>query len=368
MGDGLSLSFLGTFEVWYDGAEASDFESDKARALLAYLAVESDRAHRRDALAELFWPDFPSSRARRNLNQAVLNLRDTIGDREAEPPFLLSDRQTLGFNPDADFYLDVADFEQLLVACRRHDHPDASTCAACMERRARAVDLYRGDFMRGLNVEGSANFDDWIAARREGLHRSAIDALAVLSTYFEQRWELDRARWYSRRQIEMEPWREAAHMQLMRLLAHGGDYGAALKQYRQLEEVLEEEFGVPPGEAAQQLRRRIHAVWSQPERRALPAPSGDFVGREAERAEAALLLAQPTRRLLTITGPGGVGKTRLALAAAAQKGESFADGAHFVDLQPIETAGFLSAIADALPISLSGRQPPRVQFIDYLRD
>jgi len=106
----LSLTLLGAFQATLDGEPVTGFESDKVRALLAYLALETDRPHRRDELAEMFWPDRPPGVARNNLKQALANLRKVIGDREAAPPFLWVSRAELQFNPDGAHWLDVDHF------------------------------------------------------------------------------------------------------------------------------------------------------------------------------------------------------------------------------------------------------------------
>ena len=94
----LSLSLLGPFQVTLDGQPVTGFRSNKVRALLAYLAVEADRTHRREVLAGLLWPDWPDRDALSNLRYALSNLRRVIGDRQAEPSFLLITRDTLQFN------------------------------------------------------------------------------------------------------------------------------------------------------------------------------------------------------------------------------------------------------------------------------
>ena len=101
----LSVSLLGAFGAALDGQPVSGLESAKVKALLAHLAVESDRAHTRQALAGLLWPEFPEASARRNLRQALFNLRRSIGDDRAETPFLLADRETLRLNPEADLWI-----------------------------------------------------------------------------------------------------------------------------------------------------------------------------------------------------------------------------------------------------------------------
>ena len=111
----LSLSLLGPFQVTLDGQPVTSFKSNKVRALLAYLAVEADRPHRREVLAGLLWPDWPDRDALSNLRYALSNLRRVIGDRTAEPPFLLITRDTLQFNTASDHSLDVADFERQIA-------------------------------------------------------------------------------------------------------------------------------------------------------------------------------------------------------------------------------------------------------------
>ena len=101
----LSLSLLGPFRLMLEGQPGTGFKSNKVRALLAYLAVEADRPHRRDVLAGLLWPDWPNRDALNNLRYALSNLRRVIGDREAKPPFLLITRDTLQFNAAGDYRL-----------------------------------------------------------------------------------------------------------------------------------------------------------------------------------------------------------------------------------------------------------------------
>ena len=98
---------LGPFQVALDGQLVTDFESNKVRALLAYLAVEADRSHTRDRLVDLLWPHSHDQGAHANLRHALASLRHTIGDHEATPPFLLITRDTIQFNTASDYVLDV---------------------------------------------------------------------------------------------------------------------------------------------------------------------------------------------------------------------------------------------------------------------
>jgi len=110
----LSIRLLGPFQVTLMGKPVTAFQSDKARALLAYLAVETDRPVRRETLAGLLWPESSEHSARTNLRSALANVRQVIGDRDAEsgvdPPCLLVTRQTVQFNPEGEAWTDVAAF------------------------------------------------------------------------------------------------------------------------------------------------------------------------------------------------------------------------------------------------------------------
>jgi DNA-binding SARP family transcriptional activator len=106
----LRISLFGNFEVILDGRPLIRFGTDKTRALLVYLVVEADRMHRRAHLAGLLWPDLPESAAHHNLSQSLLLLRRALGEKTAALPFLLASWQTLCFNPDSDYSLDMATF------------------------------------------------------------------------------------------------------------------------------------------------------------------------------------------------------------------------------------------------------------------
>src|SRR5512136_1193048 len=109
----LELSFLGPLQIMLDGQPVTGFEADKVRALLVYLAVESAHPHRREQLATMFWPGWPDASARTSLRNALSNLRRAIGDEAADPHFLDITRETIQFNPQSSYWLDLAEFERL---------------------------------------------------------------------------------------------------------------------------------------------------------------------------------------------------------------------------------------------------------------
>lgn len=375
----LNLNVLGPLRITLADAPIPKFESDKARALLVYLAVESDCPHRREALTGLFWPELSEEAARNNLRQTLYNLRRALDDPAANPPFLLSSRAEIQFNPASDYALDLADFDACLAACAKHPHRKMETCAACVARLRSAVDLYRGKFLSEFFIKDSAEFEEWAVARREATHQRALEALTLLADYDEQHGAPDAACRYALRQLELDPWREQAHRQLMRVLARRGQPDAALAQYETCRRLLVRELGVEPSPETRALYERIKSGnWSASESDAsaraveaspLPTQLTPFVGRERELAELAELLGDPHCRWLTLVAPGGMGKTRLALQLAANQRHQFAHGAAFVSLAALRsTEPLAAAIADALGFAFSGPSSPRAQLANYLRD
>jgi predicted ATPase/DNA-binding SARP family transcriptional activator len=372
----LSISLLGPIQVTLDGEPVTGFATDKARALLAYLAVEADCPHRRDALAGLLWPDQPQRKARQNLRQALTHLRQAIGDCPAGEPFLLVSRETIRFNPDYDHWLDVAAFTDLATACAAHRHRRLATCLPCIRRMEQMVKLYRGSFLEQFFLSDSDTFEEWALLKREWLQQRVTEAFSQLADYCERCGEYKRAQGYTRRQVRLEPWREEAHRQLMRLLALDGQRSAALAQYETCRRMLAEELGVEPADETTTLYEGIRTgnislLISRPPTppRSFPFSPTPFIGREEELAALAELLANPDCRLVTIFGPGGIGKTRLALQAAADQAGAFEDGVAFVPLASISSAEHLApTIADALGIPPRSNQDPKDQLLNYLRE
>ena len=163
---GISIRLFGGFAVTLDGEPVTGFDSNKVRALLAYLAVEADRAHRRESLATLLWPGYPERSARTNLRNALSNLRTAIGDREAEPPYLLTTRETVQFNVASDHCLDTATVKQAATS--------PETLSA--DELVAAADLYEGDFLAGFTLADAVAFDDWAATTRERVRRAGAGA------------------------------------------------------------------------------------------------------------------------------------------------------------------------------------------------
>jgi DNA-binding SARP family transcriptional activator len=189
----LFLSFLGSFEVRLRGQLAT-FATDRTRALLAYLAVEANRPHRREALATLLWPNQTEEAALRNLTQTLVRLRQAIDDYHATPPFLQITAKTVAFKAETA-ELDVVRFQTLRAACATHSHSSLAVCPVCVKRLEQAAHLYRGEFLQGLFLTGSEPFEEWALFKREQLYRQALDVLHQLTVHTPRRNVMPNASW-----------------------------------------------------------------------------------------------------------------------------------------------------------------------------
>ena len=319
----LSISLLGTCRIILDGKPVTALESDKVRGLLAYLAVEDGRPHRREALATLLWPDAAPQNARQNLRRALYNLRQALEGHKPEGQYLDASRQTIELKPASDYWLDVGTFQALYQASQAHPHRSLDACPACIEHLGQAVALYRGDFLAGLSLPNSDSFEEWRLFKQEALHDQVLEALTHLAAYYERRRDYGAAAGHLRHQIELEPWQEAAHRQLMRVLALKGDRSAALQQYETCHSTLVEELGIEPDGETRSLYERIAVgdldqalIEAQNPYKGLraftEADAADFFGRESFVQRLAGAVRQPG--VAVVMGASGSGKSSVLQA------------------------------------------------------
>ena len=246
------ISLFGSFEALVHQEPANGFRSDKVRALLAYLCIEAEQPHRREKLAGLLWPDLPERSARTYLRHALANLRRVLSDpsESDEPagraPFLEITRQTCQFHHRAGACVDVLTF---LAALQATQDP--------LAHLEEAMALYRGELLEGFSLPDSTLFEEWLLLQRERFQRLALNALHRLVESYTLQGEYERALGYAWRQVEMDPLREGAHRQLMRLLAYARRASEALAQYESLCRVLTEELGTKPLSETAQLYEQI---------------------------------------------------------------------------------------------------------------
>ena len=243
-----------------------------------------------------------------------------------------------------------------------------------------AINAYEGEFLAGFYVTKAAVFEEWTASQREYLHQQALTALHQLTNHAITQQNPDEGIPLAQRLLQMDPWRESAHRQLLHLLAMNGQTSAALKQYQNCQNILATELGIEPSPETETLANTIkngrYQNWQTPQTSTQPAhnlPSDltSFVGREAEINLLQTYLDDDVTRLISIVGMGGIGKTRLALACGRREVENgrFPDGIFFVPLQPLTQSNQIGqATADALSIQLQGHASPDKQIATYLHN
>ena len=321
----LALAFLGSFRATLGDEPVSGLQSPRLQALLAYLAVETNRKHARRALGEMIWPNRPEGEALEALRYALSNLRTAIGDREAAPPFLHITRTTLRFNTASDYTLDVDCFQQQIASAE-----SASEDPTAIDALESAVALYRGDFLEDLFLPDAVAFEEWILLQRELLARQMASALRRLVIVHERDGAYDTAQIWAEQRLRIEPWNEAAHRQLMRTLALSGQRARALVQYETCRQRLNEELGVEPGRATQALYQAIRegqlvAATRRGTTLEAPVPSTPLLAREEELARLEQFLGEVLAgqgRVVFVTGEAGSGKTALWRAFARRAMEA----------------------------------------------
>jgi DNA-binding SARP family transcriptional activator len=353
----LALYLLGPFRATLDREPVRGLQSARLRGLLAYLAVERGRELRREALASLLWPERPDREALTALRCALANLRSALDDRRAAVPLLLAGRGSVQLNPAGDSWLDVAEFERLAGV----GAGDPAPADLSPERQryfaglTTAAQLYRGPFLHGLSVGDSPAFEEWMLFKGEEYRRRVLSVLDELTSRQLAHGQAGEAAGWARRQLELDPYREEAHRQLMAALALGGERSAALAQYEACRRVLAQELGCEPDDETKALYAQIRdgtllrpagrrgdaatrrdpvsaslalPVSASLDRREPPVPASRFVAREQELARLGSLLDRAVAGrggVALIAGEAGSGKSALLDEFARRAGKAHGD-------------------------------------------
>ena len=348
----LKVRLLGKFDVRRDGRPIT-IASRPAQSLFAYLILSAGTAHRREKLAGLLWPDSLEETARDNLRHALWRIRKAL-DSASPTRFLRADDLTIKFEASSDYWLDAAELER------------ANESAATDELMA-VLSEYQGELLPGF-------YDDWVVSEREHLYSIFEHHMARLMSLLqdEKRW-LDILDW-GERWIKLGQKPEPAYRALMSAHAAKGDMSKVAATYERCVKSLRE-FGIVPSGQTKDLYENLKSGKETPKTSPvstkplvketssnIPVPLTSFIGREKELKEIARLLS--SSRLLTLTGPGGVGKTRLAIQTAHDSVKKFKDGVFWVGLVGLSDENL---IPQEIAQSLNLRQVPNVPLIEVLK-
>jgi predicted ATPase/DNA-binding SARP family transcriptional activator len=335
------LRLLGSPALEWEG-KSYPLPFERRSQLLAYLALKRAWVGRAE-LASLLWPDVGDKLAYTNLRKTIFRLRSLPW-----APEVRSEGGALRF----DAATDVADFEAALRGNRAEE----------------ASRLRRGEFLDGFDDDASEAWSSWLGFERERLRTAWRGALVGrLGEAIEPAEGLE----LSARLLEADPLDEAAMRAQMAFLARDGRSAQARQIYGDFVARLAQELGLPPPADLKALHDSLaaSAVSAIAPPAAMPVPSNDgFVGRSVELRQVASLLSQSDCRLVTVVGPGGVGKTRLVQRALGELASAYADGAVFVSLEDAGVASDItSRMARELGVPLAGRRDPLGEVIEFLR-
>ena len=337
----------------------------KAASLVKLLALASGHRLHREQVMDLLWPHLGKRAAANNLRQVLYGVRRILAPTNGYL-YLASDGESLVLCPRGDLWVDVDAFEEAAITARRTREPAANRAA---------LDLYAGDLLP------EDRYEAWAEDRREGLRQLYLSLLVALAKVYEEGGEHESALDALRKTTAEEPTLEEAHASLMRLYALSGRPEQALVQFERLRDILARMLGLRPAEATGRLRDEIAAgrfPLSTPDEpppvedpgsageHNLPEPMTSFVGREREMVEIKRTLA--LTRLLTLTGAGGSGKTRLALEVARDLVGAYPDGVWLVELATLSAPDLIvQEVAGTLEVKERPDQPLSDTLVDALR-
>ncbi len=316
------VSFLGTVAL-KSGENSVLLETRKATALLAFLCV-TGQDHRREALETMFWGEHDQQSAQSNLRRNLSSLNKSLHGE-----MIFADREKVGLKPGSPVLIDCKTFHDTVERARKHSHSENRICSSCMNELEEAINLYRGDFLSGFNLQDCPEFDEWQFFQREGFKQELAWALEQLGNGYAILKEWEKAIKHVRNWVSQDRLNESAQRKLIELYAQNGQRNAAIRQYEECQRILKNELGQELGKQTKNLYQRLLASTDDTEETAvrnesllltklyIPPVRPDAV----ERARLTALIEQGTGMPLTlVSAPAGFGKTTLLSAWAAQSG------------------------------------------------
>jgi len=248
----LRARLFGKFRAEIDDRELTGLGSSHTRELICYLLVYRNRPHPRETLASLLWDTQSTAQARKNLRQALWQLQAILTAHTVDhaQAWLDIDPEWVGVNPEAELWLDVAEFEAAFGMVRGVQGTDLQPHQ--VRGLENAVRLYQGDLLEGW-------YQDWCLYERERLQQMWLAILDKLLAYCETHGLYEDGLAHGSLALSCDRAREKTHRRVMRLHYLAGDRTSAVRQYQRCVASLEQELGVEPSERTQALHKRILA-------------------------------------------------------------------------------------------------------------
>lgn len=318
-----------------------DFISQKSIVLFCYLALEK-RVHAREELAGLFWTDMPQERAMSNLRQALHNLQKLL------PDYMIVTRLTAEFNHHSAYISDCMAFHQ--------EHLIGTE----------ALNLYQADFMAGININDDAEIAYWIETKREFYKLRFMNVLENSMIMAFNHRDIPFTKQFAQQLIKHNPYHELGHHILWRILIYQGHFTETIANIDDYRQLLQDELDVPFTEETQRISQQIRLA-HHAKRHNIPDTVSPFVGRDAEIAKIQQLFQKSECSLVTITGIGGAGKSRLAQEFGRSEVGYYLNGVAYIPLTIIsDMVYFQSALAQALDLSIQNSHDPQQEIESFL--
>ncbi len=341
-----TIRLLGRLEVVSSSQETVRIPSRTALSLLAYLSLNRAREASNDELQGLFWPESDGDKQAQNLRRSIADLRKVLERDLPLGAVIVTRKGYVSLNQDR-----VATDVERFLDLTRHSEEDQT-------RLAEAVGLYAGPLLAPLS-------NDWMKGHRMELEERFGQTVDRLCGLLIEQGSVKEAINIGRAAVVAAPSREDVHIALIQAYRLAGMSVEALRQFEELERILDETWGETPSARAREALEAAFAE-NQPRKHNLPEQLTSFIGREKEIEEVCELLSKT--RLLTLTGSGGCGKTRLSLQVASRVLDQYRDGVWFVEFAPLADPGLVpNTVAAALGLSEQPSKSIEQTLLDYLK-
>lgn len=380
--DKLRISLLDKIYIEKDGEAFNDFNSEQVLGLLGFLLVERSYEHSRESLINMFWPDATETSARNQLRISLFRIKQAFQDVLGGEALVIGSNRVTKVNPICNPWVDVYQFQSVVERYQDEFLNSGSLSASAIYELDEALKLYKGEFLYDLKIE-TERFANWLFYKREQYRQYASWANNRLLEFHEGNRNFERCLQYTRFGLIQDPWNEKLHQQHLRFLMVTNRTEQATDHLNRLQQVFSKERGLELSEETLHLAQAIKegtqsSAWKSHAPTSVLSKSGtltnfppvfSFIGRENELNEIHRWIANPACRIISVVGPGGVGKTQLAIQSAMNSRELFPEGIFYVPLSSLSTSRlFATNLAQILGVTSVGAKATQSLVLEALQN